>query len=116
MTPRDISSHQKLLKSSREYDSPTVPSHPLMIRPSGNAYTATENIKLAAGSLALLPDELLLQVLEFLDAASLKRLGCACKALYAFSRLEDLWKALCIEYEHPHPTFLFDISLPEPSS
>lgn len=46
-----------------------------------------------------LPDELIIQVLDFLDAASLKRLACTCKALYAFSRFEDLWKTLCIEYE-----------------
>lgn len=100
------SSHQGLLKSSGERDSLTVPSHPLKIRPVGNAYTATKNIKLAAGYLAFLPDEILVQVLEYLDGASLKQLGCACKALYAFSRIEDLWKTLCIEYEHPHP-FLF---------
>lgn len=61
---------------------------------------------MAAGSFAALPDELLIQVLESLDAASLKWLGCACKALYAFSRLEELWKTLCIEYEIPISGFL----------
>lgn len=99
MTPRETSS-QTLPTSSVEHDS-LVPLHPLRIRPAGNAYTATEDIKLAAGSFAALPDEVLIQVLESLDAASLKRLGCACKALYAFSRLEELWKTLCIEYEIP---------------
>ncbi|KAF6240328.1 hypothetical protein HO173_001939 [Letharia columbiana] len=95
MTPRETSS-QTLPTSSAEHDS-LVPLHPLRIRPAGNAYTATEDIKMAAGSFAALPDELLIQVLESLDAASLKWLGCACKALYAFSRLEELWKTLCIE-------------------
>ena len=100
VTPGESSSHQENLpRFSGEYDSLTVPSHPLQIKPAGNAYTATENIKLAAGSFALLPDELLIQVLEYLGAASLKRLGSACKALYAFSRLEDLWKTLFIEYD-----------------
>ena len=100
ITPGESSSHQEnLLRCSGEYDSLTVPLHPLKIKPAGNAYTATENIKLATGSFALLPDELLIQVLEYLGAASLKRLGSACKALYAFSRLEDLWKTLCIEYD-----------------
>lgn len=74
----------------------TVPLHPLRIKPAGNAYTATENIKHALGNLFALPDELLVQILEFLDAASLNQLGCTCKALYAFSRLEDLWKTHCI--------------------
>lgn len=110
-----ILSHQNLLKRAKEHDSLTVPSHPLRIKPAGNGYTATENIKLAAGSFTALPDELLIHVLESLDAASLRRLGCACKALYAFSRLEELWKALCIEYEFPlFDLFFFRISLPRP--
>ena len=97
----NLSHQENLLRFSEHCDSLTVPLHPLEIKPAGNAYTATENIKLAAGSFALLPDELLIQVLEYLEAASLRRLGSACKALYAFSRLEDLWKTLCIEYELP---------------
>lgn len=94
----EISIHQTLPNSAGEHESLIVPSHPLSIKPAGNAYTATENIKLAAGSFTILPDELLIQVLESLDATSLKRLGCACKALYAFSSFEELWKILCIEY------------------
>ena len=82
---------------SVDNDSVTVPSHPLGIKPSGNAYTASENLKSAAGYFAVLPDELLVQILEYLDASSLKDIECTCKALYAFSRLEDLWKTLCIE-------------------
>ena len=99
--PRKTLSHKSTPKSSGGHDSLTVPPHPLKIRPSGNVYTASVNIKLAAGLLAALPDELLIQVLEFFDAASLKRLGWTCKALYAFSRFEDLWKTLCIEYGPP---------------
>ena len=92
-------SHQtNLSKGSGEHHS-LVPSHPLGIKPAGNAYSATQNIKRATGSFTALPDKLISQVLEFLDAASLKWLGCACKALYAFSRLEELWKKICIEYE-----------------
>lgn len=94
------SSHPKdIAKGPRQHDSLAVPSHPLSIKPAGNAYTATKNIKFAAGLFVSLPDELIIQVLESLDAASLTRLGCTCKALYAFSRFEDLWKTLCIEYE-----------------
>lgn len=118
ITPGESRSHQEnLSKGSGEHDS-LVPSHPLGIRPAGNAYSATENIKLATGALTALPDELLVQVLEFLDAVSLKRLGCACKALYAFSRLEELWKTLCIEYELPMSLFSppppRSLSLPQP--
>lgn len=91
--PKDVA------KDSGDRHSLAVPSHPLSIKPAGNAYTATKNIKLAAGLFMDLPDELVIQVLESLDADSLKRLACTCKALYAFSRFEDLWKTLCIEYE-----------------
>ncbi len=105
MIPGESWSHQEnLSKISGEHDS-VVPSHPLGIKPAGNAYSATENIKLATGAFTALPDELLIQVLESVDAASLKRLGYTCKALYAFSRLEELWKTLCIEYEFPLSRF-----------
>ena len=81
-------------------DSVSVPSHPIGVKPTGNAYNATKNLKLATGIFVALPDELIVQVLEYLDGSSLQKLGCTCKAMYAFSRLEDLWKTLCIEYGH----------------
>lgn len=78
-------------------DSLTVPSHPLGIKPAGNAYAASKNIRSAAGRFDSLPDELLVQILESLDAGSLRQVECTCKAVYAFARLEDLWKTLCTE-------------------
>ncbi|ORY09438.1 F-box domain-containing protein [Clohesyomyces aquaticus] len=74
-----------------------VPSHPLGIKPAGNAYTASENIKSRCGVFAGLPDELLNHMLESFDADSLIRLGGTCRALYAFTRLDELWRALFIE-------------------
>lgn len=71
-----------------------VPAHPLDVKPLGNAFTTDENIKTAAGSFALLPDELITQVMEWLNPSGLLQLGSTCKALYAFSRQEDLWKML----------------------
>ncbi|KAL8695987.1 MAG: hypothetical protein Q9224_003031 [Gallowayella concinna] len=71
-----------------------IPVHPLDIKPLGNAFTEDENIKTKAGVFALLPDELITQIMESLDLIILLRLGCTCKALYAFSRQEDLWKIL----------------------
>lgn len=79
-------------------ESATIWSHPLGIRPSGNAFTATANLKAAIGTFALLPDELLAQFLDYLDAQDLLRLGGTCRALHAFTRSEELWKALFIEY------------------
>lgn len=79
-----------------------VPSHPLGIKPAGNAYTSSTNIRSTIGIFASLPDELIIQVLEYLDSTSLLQLGATCKAFYAFSRLEDLWKALFIGYGRFH--------------
>ncbi|KAG9534141.1 putative F-box and JmjC domain protein, partial [Aureobasidium melanogenum] len=84
-------------KTANPDQSATIWRHPLGIRPSGNAFTATTNLKAAIGSFALLPDELLTQFLECLDAQDLLRLGATCRALHAFTRSEELWKALFIE-------------------
>jgi hypothetical protein len=73
-----------------------VPPHPVGIRPAGNAYTATENIRANCGSFARLPDELLNHLLESFDAEPLRRLGGTCRALYAFTRLDELWRALFV--------------------
>lgn len=73
-----------------------VPSHPLGIKPAGNAYTASENIKARCGRFARLPDELLSHILESFDAEVLIRLGSTCRALYAFTRLDELWRALFV--------------------
>ena len=77
----------------------SVPPHPLHIKPLGNFYDTSEaNIKSRSGGFANLPDELLIQVLEWLDGSTLKKLGSTCRALYAFCRADELWKALFIEY------------------
>ena len=75
-----------------------LPSHPLGIKPAGNAYTASENIKARCGSFARLPDELLGHILESFEADALVRLGSTCRALYAFTRLDELWRALFVRY------------------
>ena len=104
MESLDISTHNgrqsktPLTESSRPAaeSSSIIPNHPLHVKPSGNLYTASFNIKDQAGRLLLLPDELLVQILEALNSRSLRNVGQTCKALYAFSRLEDLWKTLFI--------------------
>ncbi|KAF2662922.1 F-box domain-containing protein [Lophiostoma macrostomum CBS 122681] len=74
-----------------------VPPHPLNVKPAGNAFTASENLKSHCGAFARLPDELLNHILESFDADALVRLGSTCKALYAFTRLDELWRTLFIE-------------------
>jgi hypothetical protein len=73
-----------------------IPCHPLGVKPSGNALLANENLRHAIGTFNLLPDELILMLLESLDGPSLLRFGRTCKAFYAFTRSEELWKALFI--------------------
>lgn len=75
-----------------------IPPHPLGIKPSGNVYGSTKSLKSNAGFFLVLPDELLLHLLETLDYISLRLLSYTCKSLHAFSRYEDLWKAFCVEY------------------
>lgn len=94
--------------SNREEDSSVtvLPLHPLGIKPAGNAYTSSANIRSTIGTFNSLPDELIVQVLEHLHSTSLLQLGATCKALYAFSRLEDLWKALFMGYGRFHLSWL----------
>ena len=84
-----------VLKDAEE-ESVTLRRHPLGVKPSGNAYTATEDLKDRCGDFRRLPDELIITLLEYLDASALIKLGSTCKALYAFSRAEELWKALFV--------------------
>lgn len=75
----------------------SVRRHPLGVRPSGNAYTSSVNQKDSSGLFATLPDELIAQFLEVLEPQDLLRLGGTCRALHAFTRNEELWRALFVE-------------------
>ncbi|KAH0543056.1 hypothetical protein FGG08_002569 [Glutinoglossum americanum] len=84
----------------------TVPPHPLDVKPAGNAFTAAYNLRNTSGGLfSALADELIIQILEFLDGSSLLRVGATCKVLYAFAAADDLWKTLFIE--KPHDQFIW---------
>ncbi|WEW59998.1 hypothetical protein PRK78_005480 [Emydomyces testavorans] len=75
----------------------TIPAHPLGVKPSGNGLTASWTLRSSIGYFGILPDELISLLLESLDAKALRNLGGTCKALYAFTRSEELWKGLFIE-------------------
>lgn len=70
-----------------------LPQHALDVKPSGNAYTAAHSVK---SPFPALSDELLVHLLEYLDASSLARVGGTCKFLRAFSRFDELWKTHCV--------------------
>lgn len=76
-----------------------VPAHPLDIKPLGNLYSAAgPSIKKYSGLFSRLPDEIILQLLEYICVPELLSLGGTCKALYAFCRHDEIWRALFVEY------------------
>ncbi|RPB00894.1 F-box and JmjC domain-containing protein [Choiromyces venosus 120613-1] len=75
-----------------------IPQHPLKIKPSGNAYTASTNLRdTSTGLFAMFMDELILDFMGYLEPESLRTLGITSKGLYAFSRHDELWRFLFIE-------------------
>ncbi|KAF2099624.1 putative F-box and JmjC domain protein [Rhizodiscina lignyota] len=100
MAPSAVSTRDHDLPNGMRDTSTAIPRHPLGVKPSGNAYTSTVNLKDHAGAFAVLPDELLISFLEYLHVPELLRLGTACKALYAFTSAEELWRAAFLEL-HP---------------
>lgn len=87
-------SGEPVVQDQEELSQDVIPGHPMGVKPSGNALLAVENLRDAIGTFKILPDELILILLEFLDGPSLLRIGRSCKAFYAFTRAEDLWKGL----------------------
>ncbi|RFU32005.1 hypothetical protein B7463_g4302, partial [Scytalidium lignicola] len=101
--PADVDSSAIDIQSSRAADRlsiedsyQAIPSHPLGIKPSGNLYTATSNARSSIGVFQKFPDEILVILLEYFDANSLCLLGSTSKFLYAFCRIDDLWKQIFI--------------------
>ncbi|KAK3394706.1 Clavaminate synthase-like protein [Podospora didyma] len=79
---------------------PSVPPHPLGIKPLGNKYFHNgKNARDHLGSLQVLPDEMLMQLLEFLDQHALRLLGYTCRFLFAHCISDDLWKSIFLESE-----------------
>ncbi|KAK4128792.1 Clavaminate synthase-like protein [Parathielavia appendiculata] len=90
---RDPSSHQD--DSSL---GPSIPSHPLGIKPLGNKYFAAGvDARKSIGSLQVLPDEMLMQLLEYMDRRTLKLLGYTCKFLFACCMADDVWKTIFLQ-------------------
>lgn len=65
--------------------------HPLGVKPAGNALTDATT-PATMGLLSFLPEPLLWSLLEQLDGPDLARAGRTCRALYAWTREEELWK------------------------
>ncbi|ETN42916.1 uncharacterized protein HMPREF1541_02074 [Cyphellophora europaea CBS 101466] len=80
--------------------------HPLGVRPSGNALIDGQNglsATSAMGSFGMLPDGLMLSMLEYLEARSLAMLGSTCRALFAYCSFDQLWRDLAVEAQADVP-------------
>ena len=77
--------------------------HPLGLKPSGNAFLADVNLCNALGYFESLPHELILTLLEWFDAELLKKIGATCRAFYAFSSYDQLWRDLWINTDSQVP-------------
>ncbi|RIA98447.1 hypothetical protein C1645_685850 [Glomus cerebriforme] len=79
--------------------------HPLGIKPWGNYYfdstdQSNNNFKdcrSSLGTLTILTDDLILEILGILDAKDLLSLGLTSRVLYCFSTFDDLWRQLTIQ-------------------
>lgn len=75
-----------------------IPPHPLGIKPLGNKYLSDgDDARRFLGALQVLPDEMLMQLLEFLDDRTLRRFGYTCRFLFACSVSDDIWKTIFLE-------------------
>lgn len=93
-----MANRDELNAPTTRISSDSIPVHPMGVKPLGNQYFATgPTARQSLGSLGRLPDEMILQMLEYLDTRSLKDVGFTCRFLYAFCQLDELWKALFLE-------------------
>ena len=98
--------------------------HPLGVRPEGNAFTdrpAARPPRECAGRFRALPDELLARTCSSTSTRrALCALGGTCKLLYAFTRVDDLWRTLFVARQalHSHRPYASksDETEPAPSS
>ncbi len=94
----DIQLSGAVVESPSFEESPnSIPHHPLGVRPAGNQYTATNIARKSIGFFQVVPDEIIAIIFEVFESRDLRFLGATCKFFYAFSRSDDLWKALFIE-------------------
>ncbi|KAI3433776.1 hypothetical protein D9Q98_003581 [Chlorella vulgaris] len=95
MSPRQYSVDTKCLPSS-------CMDHPYGVQPALGLFAVGSDESRSVrstglGSLAVLPDEAVLGILESLPAADLARLSVVSRFLHVFCHHDDLWKGLCLE-------------------
>lgn len=76
--------------------------HPLGLKPSGNALTSAVNLQSSTGAFSRVPDSTILLLLEYLDERDLVKLGSTCKAMFAFSTYDQLWRDITVGDMRPN--------------
>ncbi|TID28111.1 hypothetical protein CANINC_002703 [Pichia inconspicua] len=76
-----------------------ISKHPLGVKPSANAFLADskdlERIRESAGTLFnRLPDDIILQILSYLDVIDLVNASHVSKFWYAYATFDDLWRTI----------------------
>lgn len=99
--------HSSLVEEEEEEDAEecfdiksSAPSHTHGVQPLGNLYFNPGSINsrdTGLGNLHTLTDELVLDILGFLDGNSLGVLACVSKSFYVFTNHEPLWRNLVLE-------------------
>ena len=80
----------------------SVPTHPLGVKPSGNALLdaidGKKNKQIKSdllGAFSVFPEEVLIELTSYLtDPKDLQSLGCASRLLYAYTYDEEIWRKL----------------------
>lgn len=101
LTPYTISSDEEVTHSD-----PQVRSHRLGLRPSGNILTEPAHARENIGIFGTLPDEAVCILLEWLEDVDLLRLGTTCRAFFAFTSNDELWKKLMLQKGHARSSWL----------
>jgi F-box domain len=80
-----------------------IPSHPLGVRPNGNAFVQDSaghpDLRPNLGLFSRLPDELISHFVEYLDVKDVLIIGGTCKAFYAFTTVDEIWRKFFEEYD-----------------
>ncbi|CAJ0831953.1 8519_t:CDS:2 [Entrophospora sp. SA101] len=103
-TTADFTNDETPSRKKRSNNTILSKKHPLGIIPWGNYYylSTQKDFKgdcraSSLGDLAYLIDELILEIIEYLDPKDLLNLSSTSKVLYCFATFDELWKQFTIE-------------------
>ena len=99
-TPCTVSSDEEVTQSDPQFQ-----AHWLGVRPGGNVLTELARARDNIGTFGTLPDEVILLLLEWLEDVDLIWLGTTCRAFFAFTLNDELWKTLFLQKGQQRPSW-----------